>query len=87
VEQNGCEKKLYGAKPPEGEARRAEPKRQRCANERWKQGGSPVTESGKVEKSSFFRAVGLVTVFWSIFQAIYMAMNSHVKKINSKPHI
>jgi hypothetical protein len=33
-----------------------------------------------------FRGVGLVTVFWSIFQAIYRAINTHVKKINSKPH-
>ena len=34
-----------------------------------------------------FSGVRLVTVFWSILHAIYMAINTHVKKINRKPHI
>jgi hypothetical protein len=51
VEQNSCEKKLNGTKPPERETRWAEPKWQRRAHERRKQGSSPVAEASEVEKS------------------------------------
>ena len=51
MKQNGGEKKLDGSNPSERETMGSEPERQRRAHERRKQGGSPVTESSKVDKS------------------------------------